>query len=245
MSGGVLIARSLWDDPAFKQDAFSEREAWVWMICEAAWRPHERRVGSLIIQLDRGQLAHSTRFLSEAFGWSHSKVRRFLERLENRHMIEVKTDTGVSVISLLKYNTYQLTPRDSGTAAAHKQAQQRHSSGTNKNKDNKEISNISSNDDGFDAFWQAVPQKKARAAAVKAYKSAVKKASPETILNGMKSYADSVKGKDPQYIAHPSTWLNQERWADEAKSADTRTWRDKPESEWTNKDRTQWAKAML
>ena len=26
---------------------------------------------------------------------------------------------------------------------------------------------------------------------------------------------------------------------------DTRTWRDKPESEWTNKDRTQWAKAML
>ena len=100
-------------------------------------------------------------------------------------------------------------------------------------------------DDGFELFWSKVPRKVAKGGARKAFKAALKKASLDQITRGMEGYAKSVKGKDPQYIAHPSTWLNQERWADEVKSADTRTWRDKPESEWTNKDRTEWAKAML
>ena len=100
-------------------------------------------------------------------------------------------------------------------------------------------------DDGFELFWSKVPRKVAKGGARKAFKSALKKASQDQITSGMESYAASVKGKDPQFIVHPATWLNQERWDDEAKAADTRTWRDKPESEWTNKDRTEWAKAML
>jgi hypothetical protein len=137
LSGCFTISRCLWDDAAFQDEPFSEREAWVWMIAEAKWKPQEKRVGSAVVQLDRGQLAHSTRFLSDAWKWSHSKVRRFLERLENRHMIQRATDTGLSVITICKYNEYQLSPDQSGTASARDAAQQRHSSGTNLNKGNK------------------------------------------------------------------------------------------------------------
>lgn len=98
---------------------------------------------------------------------------------------------------------------------------------------------------GFDEFWQASPRKVAKPAAMKAYKAALAKAAPEVILSGMVAYAESVNGKDPKYIAHPATWLNAERWQDDLKPVDTRTWRDKPESEWTNKDRIEWAKAIL
>ena len=131
MSGGVIIARNLWDDPAFQNEPFSEREAWVWLICEAQWKPRERRVGKVIVQLDRGQLAHSTRFLAEAWKWSHAKVRRYLDRLEKLKLIRRESGTGVSVVTLCKYNEYQLTPQPSGTEAA----QKRHRSGTNHNKD--------------------------------------------------------------------------------------------------------------
>jgi hypothetical protein len=117
---------------------FSEREAWVWMIAEAAWKPREKRVGKVVVVLDRGQLAHSTRFLSDAWQWTHSRVRRFLERLENRHMIERKSGTGVSVICIMKYDTYQYSSQSSGTAPARDPAQLRHSSGTNDNKVNKD-----------------------------------------------------------------------------------------------------------
>jgi hypothetical protein len=137
MTGSFTISRCLWDDAAFQDEPFSEREAWVWMIAEARWKPQEKRVGSAVVALERGQLAHSTRFLSEAWKWSHAKVRRFLERLENRHMIRRETGTGVSVITICKYNEYQLSPDHTGTATAQQPAQRRHSSGTNLNKGNK------------------------------------------------------------------------------------------------------------
>lgn len=132
--GTVNVSRCLWDDQVFQNEPFSEREAWIWMIAEAAWRPREKRVGKIIVTLERGQLAHSTRFLADAWRWSHSRVRRFLDRLENRHMTQRKTDTGVTVICIIKYDTYQNKPKASGTEAAQKQTQKRHRSGTNDNK---------------------------------------------------------------------------------------------------------------
>lgn len=230
MSGGTInISRSLWDDPAFLESEFSEREAWVWMIAEASWKPREKRIGKVIVKLERGQLAHSTRFLSDAWGWSHSRVRRFLERLENRHMVCRQSDTGVSVISITNYGTYQYSSQASGTVSA----QQRHSSGTNDKKVNKDKKEYIGD---FDAFWDAVPKKIGKGGARKAWAAACKKADPAAITDAMKEFAASVAGKDQQFIPHPTTWLNQERWADEAQK-DTRTWRQKPESEWTRADR--------
>ena len=101
-------------------------------------------------------------------------------------------------------------------------------------------------EDGFNAFWAEVPRKVAKGNARKAYRSALKKAAAQSILDGMKRYSASVKGKDPKYIAHPATWLNGERWTDQDDTiADNRTWRDKPESEWTHKDRQEWLKCTL
>jgi hypothetical protein len=132
-----MVSRGIWDHPEFAPSTFSEREAFLWLVSEAAWKPRRKRVGKVVVDLDRGQLAHSTRFLSDAWDWSHSKVRRFLERLENRHMIERHTDTGVSVIYITNYEAYQWSQKPSGTVTARKAAQQRHSSGTNENKGNK------------------------------------------------------------------------------------------------------------
>jgi uncharacterized protein YdaU (DUF1376 family) len=100
-------------------------------------------------------------------------------------------------------------------------------------------------DDGFNLFWQEVPRKVNKGQAVKAYRAALKKVDAETIRQGMIAYSASVAGKDAQYIAHPSSWLSGERWADETAPAKARTWREKPPEEWTDKDRTQWAQAML
>jgi hypothetical protein len=205
---------------------FSEREAWVWLIAEAAWKPREKRVGKVIVTLDRGQLAHSTRFLADAWQWTHSRVRRFLERLENRHMIERQSDTGVSVICIMKYDTYQYNAQSSGTPVEHEPAQQRHSSGTNDkkvNKDKKEeeerdtnvsLRVVKADPDGFEEFWQEVPRKAGKGSARKAYAQAIKKADPQTLIAAIQRYAEERRGKDEKYTAHPATWLNAERWLD-------------------------------
>lgn len=37
--GTVNVSRCLWDDEVFRNEPFTEREAWIWMIAEAAWKP--------------------------------------------------------------------------------------------------------------------------------------------------------------------------------------------------------------
>jgi hypothetical protein len=67
----------------------------------------------------------------------------------------------------------------------------------------------------FEAFYRAYPRHVGKGQAQRAWKNAIKKAEPNMITEAARLFAVSVVGKDPQYVAHPATWLNGERWADE------------------------------
>jgi hypothetical protein len=58
-------------------------------------------------------------------------VERFLKRIENRDMIGTASGTGITVITISKYNEYQGRERKTGTAENEKPGQHRDSSGTN------------------------------------------------------------------------------------------------------------------
>lgn len=66
---------------------------------------------------------------------------------------------------------------------------------------------------GFADWWAAYPRKVGKDAARKAYSAALKRASAADLLAGLKRAKFS---DDPQFIPHPSTWLNAGRWQDEA-----------------------------
>jgi hypothetical protein len=65
----------------------------------------------------------------------------------------------------------------------------------------------------FEAWWKIYPRHVAKGAARTAYSRARKKAPAPILLAAAKRYASSQP--DPKFTAHPSTWLNQERWLDE------------------------------
>lgn len=67
--------------------------------------------------------------------------------------------------------------------------------------------------DGFDLFWEAYPRKVGKGAAAKAWRVATRKASADEIVSSVKRFSWP---DDKQFIPHPSTWLNAERWTDEA-----------------------------
>lgn len=134
MSGTVNISRDIWNDAAFRDQPFTEREAFMWMVMEASWKPRERRIGSISVHLERGQLATSVRFMADAWKWQKSTVDRFLKRLKNRDMIGTASGTGVNIITICKYDEYQGKLNSSGTPKKQKAGQQRDSSGTNEKK---------------------------------------------------------------------------------------------------------------
>lgn len=73
----------------------------------------------------------------------------------------------------------------------------------------------SDDDPDFAAFWSAFPRKIGKGQARVAWRTAAKRAGPAEIVTAAGKFAASVAGKDAQFIPHPATWLNGERWADQ------------------------------
>ena len=67
----------------------------------------------------------------------------------------------------------------------------------------------------FDAFWAVYPKKVAKQAAIKAWNKITKTVDPQYIIQGTERYAESVKGKEREYIKSPDGWLNAGRWEDD------------------------------
>ena len=67
--------------------------------------------------------------------------------------------------------------------------------------------------DEFEKFWNTYPIKAGKGSALKAWVKAIKKATPEIITEGASRYA-SDPNREPEFTAHPATWLNGERWLD-------------------------------
>lgn len=109
--GAFAIDRGLFDHPFFKREAFTEREAWLWMIGEAAYEATKIRVNRKQFEVKRGQLVHATRFFANKWQWSEPRVRRFLERLKREAMIDALAFPDATLITICKYDDYQFGRR--------------------------------------------------------------------------------------------------------------------------------------
>ena len=66
-----------------------------------------------------------------------------------------------------------------------------------------------------ESIYQAYPRKVAKDKAIAAISKAMKKISPSTLLEKTNVYAQSVKGKERNFIPHPATWFNGRRFNDD------------------------------
>jgi hypothetical protein len=83
----------------------------------------------------------------------------------------------------------------------------------------------------FKDFWDAYPRKTAKGSAEKAWAKAILRTSGSEIIQIVKR----VKWPDdPEFVPHPSTWLNQRRWEDEG-----------PKREITQEERDERARVYL
>ena len=106
--GVFAVDRGIWEhDVLVDENPFSRRDAWLWLLSEAAWKPHRRRLAGRPVEINRGQFAASLRFMASKWRWSESRVRRFLTTLQNEGMIDATTDAGITLLTVCKYDNYQ------------------------------------------------------------------------------------------------------------------------------------------
>jgi hypothetical protein len=66
----------------------------------------------------------------------------------------------------------------------------------------------------FDLFWEAYPRKVGKLAAKKAFEKAVTQIDGQAIVTAAWKFQNDPYLPLPQFIPHPTTWLNEGRWED-------------------------------
>ena len=139
MTPYVKLARRFFEHPFWtRRRVFSQAEAWLDLLSEAAFKPHAMAYGNRILQLRRGEVPHSVRTLAQRWGWSKSAVARFVSVLKAKRMVGRRAEQGVQLLVIVNYETYQDAPREAGQQAGQQAGHERDSSGTNRIKGNKE-----------------------------------------------------------------------------------------------------------
>ncbi|MBT2242663.1 hypothetical protein JQK15_03855 [Sphingobium sp. BHU LFT2] len=136
MSGWYIMHRG-WMD-SFKPEPFTEREAFLWSIEQAAFQAHDQWFNGHRVWVERGEFVTSIRQMAEAFQWSVKKTRGFMERMGKCQKWAQRTAydgaQSPTVITVCNYAFYQDAETDEGTAKGTAKgtrgAQRGHSKGT-------------------------------------------------------------------------------------------------------------------
>lgn len=213
--GFFAVDRGVWDHPIFADEPFSEREAFLWLVGEAAFKPRRARVGSVVFELDRGQLAASLRFMAAKWHWSEARVRRYLARLKKDEMIDAKTDAGATQLTICNYDRYQAGLNEADAEATQERRKKKNKETIKQETTEAEASVLSD----FAELWDALPKRKgtnSRKNAEARYISARKaRIDPVAILEGAKRYAAHcfATGKaGTEMVKTAEAWINGHLW---------------------------------
>jgi hypothetical protein len=158
--------------------------------CHCHWRSIDRAIDELVTL---GAIVKTHRKHGDAYQSNLYTLRRVLPQLS------VGSDTTVTGV---------LTPQSVGTDTGGNLT-------ITTELDPQNIEPLNDINAQFNEFWAAYPRKKGKGQARRAFEKALEKTDLQTILDGVHSYVANDDMDDPQFVAHPSTWLNGERWLDE------------------------------
>jgi hypothetical protein len=143
MGGWVKLHRQLLDSELWLSEKFTRGQAWVDLFGLANHEDSFFYLRDHKISVKRGQVGWSQLRLSKRWGWSRSKVRKFLNDLEKEQQIEQQQSHSTSIITILNYEKYQ---------EKRQQVEQQKDNSTYTNKDEKNEKNISSGKSAIDFF---------------------------------------------------------------------------------------------
>ena len=102
----------------FRPDPFTEREAYLWSIEQAAHKPHRQWFNGSQYEIRRGEFVTSLHAMMATFGWSEKRVRLFVGRMEKREKWAKRgAHRGAkapTVLTVLNYDEFQRPPREWG-----------------------------------------------------------------------------------------------------------------------------------
>lgn len=133
--GYTYSYRKKWQNPIFRN--LLEAAIWSWMCDTAAWKETKVRFAGELIEIKRGQLVTSVRFLSQGFGIGEQVTRTFVENLKKDGMLNTQPTHKGTIITICNYDKYQSISKADNTQTNKQLTNSQHTANTNKKEDNK------------------------------------------------------------------------------------------------------------
>lgn len=147
--GWISLHRKIMEHPFYKEKRkFSKFEAWIDMLLMANHKDNKFLLGNEFVTVQRGSFITSELKLMDRWGWSKTKVRSFLDLLENDEMIIKISDNKKTTITIVNYNDYQdlettEKPQENHEETAERPRKDTNNNDNNENNDNKNIYSLS------------------------------------------------------------------------------------------------------
>lgn len=134
MQGFIKLHRKIQDHWLYQEERkFSRYEAWLDLIMMANHKQTKVLLGNELVQAQRGQVITSESKLMKKWKWGKSRLRTFLEILENDGMITKKSDRKKTIINIENYCIYHDKEQENEPQADHRQTDNKPQSDTIKN----------------------------------------------------------------------------------------------------------------
>lgn len=140
MKGYIKLFRQIVDSDIWKLKPFSEGQAWIDLLCITNFeKGFIKTKNGQIITLNRGDCGYSMLTLSERWGWSRGKTKRFLDFLTEQQMIQQKMCGKHTVLLISNFEKYQMrTTNDTTNDTTNGQQMIQQTDTIKKNKEEKE-----------------------------------------------------------------------------------------------------------
>lgn len=103
--GYIKIPRELFEGPEFGGEKFSRREAFIDLVQMAVFKPTIVNLPGNKVQIGRGQIIASRRFLAARWGWSTGRVERFIDEMCGRGRC-TQENGRITVLTIIDYDSY-------------------------------------------------------------------------------------------------------------------------------------------
>lgn len=149
LQGWIPVYRQIQENWMWKEKPFSKGQAWIDLIMLANYEDKKMPYRGEVITCERGTVNLSILELSDRWGWSRDKTRRFLKLLESDGMVTVKATTHRTTITIENYAIYNDVPTTNRQPIDSKPTASRQQAATTNNINNINNSNNNNNNRRF------------------------------------------------------------------------------------------------
>lgn len=155
-SGWIKLHRKILDCFIWQDKPYDKARAWIDLLLIAMHHDKKMLIDDEVVIVQRGSFMTSMVKLADRWGWSRNKVVRYLDMLESEQMLNTKRTSKGTLITIVKYDDYQLidmsceTTNESTDGATYESAYE----SQNKNiKNNKNVKNEKKERKGQDVYY--------------------------------------------------------------------------------------------